>query len=666
MYNKSFRKPMAMLLTLTMVGGLGGITALADETGQASVTAEVCVSDANPELETEKTVEGSVIVEKEDGQAIAAVADATQGGDVSLEITEDVSAKSDGYSHAVEVYALNEDSTAEMTIGGDVTSTSDYGRVVGTETFAAGGGTASLTVGGDVTATGGQVYGHSFVIGGGVGVGSQGEGSSAKTEVMGNVTAEATSMGGNARGAGIDTSGGGSSELTIGGDLTVSADKEMTHTNAHGADVRATEGSSSLVVGGDVTSSGDVAVGIMANAGYYQTFDSQNQTADTVVTGNGVVNIDIGGDVRAEGGNPACGIAGTAYGEGTSISASVGGSIVAEAEDSSALANGAILEIHGAEVTLNVEEDVLASGKRGNGIWIEMHSCEETAGTATVQVGGDVSGQDSGLYVTLYGENDPSDANVTVEGALSAKSENGTAVLVTENVTPDNLKLTVWKIDLDKDGNAVKQTTDWTSDGKPITASTEVSKAIEANIEYIIKVEPTQTDLFAGTQATAKEGENVTVRLNVPAGYKLNGAFTDEGKSVELLKDSSGNYYVVVPRGGGIYLSARLEALPAETQAVSVSYGNAGGVTLENGAFVLTLNARQPSFTFLRSTLEQHARQNDTLIIRTDRGSGSVSISELLGLNEKAVNFRFALAEKAVEIYLDGQMMKTIGLKDSV
>ena len=51
MYNKSFRKPMAMLLTLTMVGGLGGITALADETGQASVTAEVCVSDANPELE---------------------------------------------------------------------------------------------------------------------------------------------------------------------------------------------------------------------------------------------------------------------------------------------------------------------------------------------------------------------------------------------------------------------------------------------------------------------------------------------------------------------------------------------------------------------------------------------------------------------------------------
>ena len=49
-------------------------------------------------------------------------------------------------------------------------------------------------------------------------------------------------------------------------------------------------------------------------------------------------------------------------------------------------------------------------------------------------------------------------------------------------------------------------------------------------------------------------------------------------------------------------------------------------------------------------------------MIRTDEGSYNQSISELLSLNEKAVNFRFELTDEAVEIYLDGQMMKTVGL----
>ena len=135
--------------------------------------------------------------------------------------------------------------------------------------------------------------------------------------------------------------------------------------------------------------------------------------------------------------------------------------------------------------------------------------------------------------------------------------------MVSEGVTPDNLKLTVWKIDLDQNNNAVvKQTYDHDT-GAVSNEVTETTKAIEQSIQYIIKIEPTQADVFKGTQETAKEGENAAVKVNIPEGFKLDGAFTDEGKQVELLKDADGNYYVIMPKGGGVYLSAKLSEIPA-------------------------------------------------------------------------------------------------------
>lgn len=671
MNTKTIRKMIAMLMALAFVFGVGGISALADETEQ------VCVSDQNPEAETNMTVDGSITVEAEYGQQIAAVANATQGGDVSLEVREDVSAKSEeGYAHGAEVYALGEDSSVEMSIGGDLTAESEDGRAVGAETFAGNGGEATLTVGGDVSTTGEHVSAHNFAADGAIGVGSRNEGSVATAEVEGNVTATATGEGAFSLGVGVEAETGGTSELTIGGDLTSTADEKQDNTTAYGANVTAVEGTADLSVGGDVTAEGDVAISLFANAGFYHVFDEDSQSYHDDIKGNSVVTVDVGGDVTAKAEDPACGFSIKSCGDGSVVQASVGGSITAESEDDWGRANGVIMEVYGAEANLDVKGDITASADLGNGVWVDLHSYEETAGLATVQVGGDLSGQETGLYVKLYGEKDLSVADVTVEGTLSAKSEEGTAVVISENVTADNLKLTVWKIDLDRDGDAVKQETGWTGDGRLIAESTEASRAIEASIEYIIKVEPTQADLFAGTQTTAKAGENVAVKLTVPAGYQLNGAFTDEGKSVELLKDDNGNYYVVVPKGGGIYLSASLEALPTETQATPLSSGQGNTETaevgytepvrMENGSYVLTLSAKMRSFTFIRNTLEQLAKKNDVLVIHTEKGSCNLPIAELLNLNEKAVNFRFALTDEAVEIYLDGQLMKTIGLSDFV
>ena len=165
---------MAMALALTMVCGLGGIRAFADE------TEPVVANDVGTEEQMNVAVEGSIVASGDRTQ-FGALADATKGGDVSLDVEKDVSVSADGNAHGAEVYAINEDSEAIMTIGGDLTSTSEGGEAVGAETFAIDGGTASLTVGGDAEVTGGSVSAIS--------VNSNQEGSEAKTEVKGNVMA---------------------------------------------------------------------------------------------------------------------------------------------------------------------------------------------------------------------------------------------------------------------------------------------------------------------------------------------------------------------------------------------------------------------------------------------------------------------------------------------
>ena len=45
----------------------------------------------------------------------------------------------------------------------------------------------------------------------------------------------------------------------------------------------------------------------------------------------------------------------------------------------------------------------------------------------------------------------------------------------------------------------------------------------------------------------------------MPDGYKLVGAYNGDGDKVPLKKDDHGNYYVVVPKAGGVYLSAEFE-----------------------------------------------------------------------------------------------------------
>ena len=133
-----------------------------------------------------------------------------------------------------------------------------------------------------------------------------------------------------------------------------------------------------------------------------------------------------------------------------------------------------------------------------------------------------------------------------------------------DKITSDNLDITVWKIDPSKIGAedhvvAEKNSGEWTS--------TATSKEVEANIHYIIKIEPSQENIFTldgatehqGYKYTAKQGENVAVKVNVPGGYQLTGAYGYDGGKLPLKIDpNTGDYYVIMPMGGGILLRADL------------------------------------------------------------------------------------------------------------
>ena len=80
----------------------------------------------------------------------------------------------------------------------------------------------------------------------------------------------------------------------------------------------------------------------------------------------------------------------------------------------------------------------------------------EGNGTSVITVGEDAQGKDAGLYVQSSGDSSKALADVTVGGTLSVGSDDGVTVMVSDQVAEENLKLTVWKVELNENGSAVE------------------------------------------------------------------------------------------------------------------------------------------------------------------------------------------------------------------
>ena len=304
--------------------------------------------------------------------------------------------------------------------------------------------------------------------------------------------------------------------------------------------------SSSITVEKNVTVNGSNSSGVSAST-------TEEGTAKITVTGDVIVTND---DYRDAGGDA---ISSDAYIGGTAV-------VTVGTEDKASTVSGAANGI-GIGIKYNTSPDTTSSvtvygdveGRGENGI-----SVDNAAGTATVEVkedssgnGGDVTGKKAG--VEIKGK-----ADVTIEGTLKV-ADGGTPVLLGDAVAATdtgNINITVWKVEVDgKD-----KVTDVVSSLASTDEGKAAAAAVQENINYIIKVEqPKKGGSISatgttknGNYETAHAGDTVTMKVTVEDGYVLDGAFNGvDGSKVELT-EKDGCYYITVPKDGGVYLSVNL------------------------------------------------------------------------------------------------------------
>ena len=211
-------------------------------------------------------------------------------------------------------------------------------------------------------------------------------------------------------------------------------------------------------------------------------------------------------------------------------------------------------------------------------MWREI---DPESGETDITVIGDVHGDEVG--VRLY---DVDNTSILIDGTVSGEES---AILVSNNVIADSLTLTVWEILPDEEGHYIEQQIGTDEDGNPVTAEDE---CLLEKVQYIIRIEPTQSNMIRTIGTTEQDGylvanedDTVIVKLSIPSDCELLGVTGDVSKETQLLQDENGDYYLVVPRGGGVFLSLNLQRKHYDTYVKATFYPNGGAVAGNEGKF---------------------------------------------------------------------------------
>ena len=389
---------------------------------------------------------------------------------------------------------------------------------------------------------------------------------------------------------------GGSHDLTVEGSVSIQTSNDTVFDGT----IFGVDAWSSGSVSIDISVDGDVSASVPNSSEYGACVGvcSHNYFFD-----NSTV-ISIGGDVIAEGGDyGANGIHDYSISSiGGETDISVTGSVFAQSPDCAegvyiyttdgdvkkhvevcdsvnAVGNEAwgacVSATNSGPVELSVGGDISAEGDTGAGLCLFSLN----GGPVTVSVGGDLSSDGDGLSLFLFnGDGSVGDISVTVEGTISG----GEAPIRFTGDAAEAVTLTVWQIELNEDGRAVvSDPIDTSSLDCPIGydvdmvegfdgTSADTADTIEANILYIIRLEqPDQGGTLSlnGTTMSdgfevAKEGDTVMLLATAADGYRLAAAYNGTGEKLPLVQDADGNYFLVVPKGGGVSLSAEFTLIP--------------------------------------------------------------------------------------------------------
>ena len=287
-----------------------------------------------------------------------------------------------------------------------------------------------------------------------------------------------------------------------------------------------------------------------------------NEEGDHTATGiivdtlEGDININIGGDLVVDGGVSDTGIVLNRYAHEEFIASSAakvnpgnlnGISLGDQVIDSK------VVEVFEAE-----QEDGTALYYDGEG---NIYDCVTVAnkGSTRVVIGGDVISDGNGVELTAAGEEK---TDLIIDGSVVATGGSSVVIKDDDTVLGDKLTLTVWEMTPDRDGDYVKrETIDDKTDSKKLVADREAEKAIQ----YIIRIDDSQQNMIRadGTRdyqghTVANEGDIIVLKIDVPAGQMIDEVYGDQNKT-SLIKDASGNYYMIVPHGGGVLFSVTLK-----------------------------------------------------------------------------------------------------------
>lgn len=483
-----------------------------------------------------------------------------------------------GGNHRIETYSNNNNKVVatgdeKTDIEGDVSVTGNDETAVKTSD------NAKVSVKGNVSANGNNTFGvystgnSSVSVQGNVSAsGESAEGVASRNDssvkVSGDVTAE-----GQRTPTGVDAVKG--SSVTVDGTVKA-AGSQATGINSKG-EVTAggvlVEGADSTGVnanhGGRITINNDVKV-VERNRGTYSVPVSGVETeSNGQVTVKGNVEVDGIGSIGIK----------AAQGEVT-----VNGNVKASGTKSNSGDETVGISVSSSEV--NVKGDVTSDGK---GIHIIKSSSWKNS---KVTVDGSVTGS-SGVVI-----NNGSD--VTVGGAVTATD--GTGLDITLNVLTEQGKINLGTLNVKKEGETailldvskvsihdiddfiqaipevnlfeinVKQgdyfgindgTKEDTIKGTGILKKEAADKILKQKVNYHLRAENTSNGTISLEHTKATEGTTVKFYVKAVDGYQVKGV--SAGKAT-VIDNGDGSYSIIVPRGGGVNISAIIEAIMKEEQ----------------------------------------------------------------------------------------------------
>lgn len=475
------------------------------------------------------------------------------GLSVTLACTNAVSVyAAGGGNHRIETYSSNNNVVAagdvEENITGDVSVTGDGEIAVKTSDNAKVNLKGNVSVNGSGT-TGVESTGNSSAnVSGGITAEGQGP-LGVSSEKGSSVTVDGTVKAAGSRAVGINSKG----EVTAGGVLVEGADSTGVLANNDGRitinnDVKVVErdrGTHSVPVSGvETESNGQVTV-----------------KGNVEVDGIGSIGIKAAqGEVTVNGNVKASGTKSNSGDETVGISAS--------------------------SSEVNVKGDVTSDGK---GIHIFKSSSWKDSkvtvdGSVTgssgvvinngsdVTVGGAVTATDgTGLDITLNQLTEQGKINL---GTLNVKKEGETAILLdVSKVSIHDIddfiqaipEVNLFEINV-KQGDyfGIKDGTNGdTIKGTGISKKEAADKILKQKVNYHLRAENTSNGTISLEHTKATEGTTVKFYVKAVDGYQVKGV--SAGKAT-VIDNGDGSYSIIVPRGGGVNISAIIEAIMKEEQ----------------------------------------------------------------------------------------------------